>query len=128
MSEPLLASTTAFSTAAATVKPIVDKNTPKPVILGNLTTNVPASGALIFSFFRPMMSVNKKAGDLFNSIARVQEYNTSSAVTGLPLANLAFAFSLKVTASMAPSSLVVHDSANSGFTPGTPGSGLTRVS
>ena len=74
------------------------------------------------------MSVSKNAGDLFKSTARPHEYTTSSAVTGLPLAKVALAFSLKVTASMSPSSLDSQDSANNGFTPGCPGSGLTRHS
>ena len=63
------------------------------------------------------------------SMARPQDQTKSSAVTGLPLANLALGFSLKVSVHMSPSSGTSHDSASSGTSlPASPGLKETSVS
>src|SRR2546428_4544700 len=95
-------------------------------VFGRLTTTVLGSVALMLSVLSCAMSVKRKAGDLFSLMARWNEYTTSSAVSALPLANLAPDFSLKVMSQVAPLSLmsqlcarlglIVERSAPSNFT------------
>src|SRR5438445_5198630 len=75
-------------------------------VFGRLTTTVLGSVALMLSVLSCAMSVKRKAGDLFSLMARWNEYTTSSAVSALPLANLAPDFSLKVMSQVAPLSLM----------------------
>src|SRR5438445_1101812 len=84
-------------------------------VFGRLTTTVLGSVALMLSVLSCAMSVKRKAGDLFSLMARWNEYTTSSAVSALPLANLAPDFSLKVMSQVAPLSLMSQLCARAGL-------------
>src|SRR2546425_4546072 len=88
------------------VKVKIDRKPCGLAVLGSVTTTVLGSEALMLSALIEAMSVNRKAGDLLSLMARWNEYTTSSAVSALPLANLAPDFSLKVMSQVAPLSLM----------------------
>ena len=129
MSLPMLGSTRAFSTTAAVLKVKTERQTVGLTELGIFSSSVAASTAVMFSLAIPQTSVNRNAGDLLMSMARPHENTKSSAVTGLPLANLAAGFSLKVNFHISPSSATSHVSARTGInSPAPPGVNETNVS
>src|SRR5262249_17468337 len=69
---PALASTTFFSTTAATLLATTVRNTCGLVVGGSFSSTVCGSRALKLSLFAPK-SVKRKAGDLFRSTIRPQE-------------------------------------------------------
>src|SRR5258708_16515915 len=76
------------STTLAMVLVSTDRNPPGLAVLGILKTTVSGSIALTLSVIRPPTPVIRKAGELLIAITRLIDHTTSSAVMGLPLANL----------------------------------------
>ncbi len=75
------------------------RNAPGLAVLGRLICTVSGSTAVTLSAVSPATSVNRNAGGGGGWIvsSRLKEYTTSSAVMGLPLANLLPGWSLKVS-------------------------------